>query len=150
MGLAADVALGGGEANVKVEGRITGGTGQAEVPVKGVAGGLPEPFTAQAFSVFVFFKGTSGGGMSHTGGGALLAFLLELGPAVSASGCKGRSGFGGTGGRAGLALEPLGDGVGSALIGEIDLSSSNKKQNDKKNNHCNMTRHSVNFIPGSS
>ena len=131
--------MGGGGVKAKGARACTGGGGTGQACC-GVAGGRATiaPFTAHAFSVFVFFKGTSGGGISSTGGAEHLAFLLAVG--LTEGVCV--SSFGGTertiitglaflegrgkGGAVGL-LTLLGDDAVvdtvSALIGDTDLST---------------------------
>lgn len=126
--------MGGGGRKTMAAWAATGG-GAANGLANGVAGGLPVPFTAHAFSVFVFFKGASGGGtmLSGTRGAEHLAFLFTLGLGAG----EGRSGFAGTGVMTGLALaQLLGDAVVetvSALSGETDLRY-------RKYQTCKMSR----------
>lgn len=126
-----------------------GGTGQA---CCGVAGGRPTtaPFTAHAFSVLVFFKGISGGGISGTGGAEHLAFLFVLG--LMEGECV--SGFTGTGRTITTGLAFL-EGRGEAravglltLLGDAVVDTVTRGSITLPNDM--VTRGSVNFIPGSS
>ena len=144
VGCAGATGFGGGGGKVKGFCR----TRPSAALACGLAGGRPAivAFTAHAFpvrdaSVLAFFSGKVAGGsmVSVTGGAAHFAFLLDPLLLLGLSGKVFSTGLGGNGfgtGLAflgGLAAAVLGDGageaaavlgVGSALTGDIDLSSA--------------------------